>query len=91
MDKNDAVINPTYYKGKLVIKREEIEKFINEEGDLSLQYIEVMRFLLTPEEFKGHLKGQIYKYLLRLGGKDKDSQELQKANWYVDYLAKVSE
>jgi len=42
--------------------------------------------MMTEDEFRGHLKGQAWKYLLRLGGKDDEVQELGKANWYVDYL-----
>ena len=82
------IINPQYYKGVLVIPKDRIGEFVNEEGDLSLEYIEVMEFLMTPEEFKGHLKGQAWKYLLRLGGKDNEAQELKKSGWYIDRLAR---
>jgi len=81
-------INPNHYKGVLVIPAEMISDYRTENGDISLEYIDVMRFMMTPEEFVGHLKGQAFKYQLRLGRKDDSVQELGKAGWYLDRLAK---
>jgi hypothetical protein len=33
-----------------------------------------------------HLLGQVYKYLMRLGKKDNEEQELGKVLWYLVYL-----
>lgn len=71
----DAVINPAHHKNTL--------------GDL--EYIEVMEIILTREEFIGHLKGQIYKYLLRAGKKDPLAQDLKKSEWYQNYLNRYLE
>jgi hypothetical protein len=79
-------INPKHYQGVLVIPAERVGSHVDENGNISLQYIEVMEYMMTEEEFKGHLKGQAWKYMLRLGGKDDPVQELGKAGWYVDYL-----
>jgi hypothetical protein len=79
-------INPKHYQGVLVIPANRVKELTLPDGSVSLQYIEVMEFMMTPEEFKGHLKGQAWKYLLRLGGKDDEVQELGKAGWYVNYL-----
>jgi hypothetical protein len=79
-------INPKHYQGVLVIPAERVKEVQQPDGSISLQYIEVMEFMMTPEEFKGHLKGQAWKYLLRLGGKDDPVQELGKSAWYVNYL-----
>lgn len=81
-------INPKHYQGVLVIPAERVKEFVQPDGSLSLQYIEVMEFIMTPEEFKGHLKGQAWKYMLRLGKKDEAAQELGKSSWYLDRLAK---
>lgn len=81
-------INPSYYKGVLRIPKDRLHEFIDDNGDLSLEYIEVMEFLMTHEEFRGHLKGQAWKYMLRLGGKDNEAQELSKSGWYIDRLTK---
>lgn len=87
MQENDA-INPKHYKGTLVIPPELIKDYIQADGSLSLEYIDVMRFMMTQEEFIGHLKGQAFKYQLRLGKKDDPVQELGKAGWYLDRLGK---
>jgi predicted transcriptional regulator len=82
---NDA-INPKHYQGVLVIPAERVTDLVQPDGSISLQYIEVMEFMMTEEEFKGHLKGQAWKYLLRLGSKDEEVQELGKSKWYISYL-----
>ena len=51
------------------------------------QYIECMEFILGYEGLKSHLLGQIYKYLMRMGKKDAEKQELDKAIWYSRCLA----
>ena len=79
-------INPKHYQGVLVIPKERVQAVTQPDGSISLQYIEVMEFMMSEEEFKGHVKGQAWKYLLRLGGKDDEVQELGKAGWYVNYL-----
>jgi hypothetical protein len=40
--------------------------------DMTVQPWEVMESLLTPEEFRGFLKGNIIKYAMRQGRKDSD-------------------
>lgn len=48
--------------------------------------IEVLRDALTPEEFRGFLKGNALKYQLREGRKPGADQDVQKAEWYVKKL-----
>jgi len=79
-------INPKHYQGVLVIPKDRIPDVLQEDGSISLQYVEMMEFMMTEEEFQGHLKGQGWKYLLRLGEKDEEVQELGKSIWYIDYL-----
>ncbi len=59
-------INPAHYQGIIG----------------NYQYIECMEFILGFEGLKAHLKGQIYKYMMRVGKKDADLQEIQKVVWY---------
>lgn len=59
-------INPSHYQGIVG----------------NYQYIECMEFILGFEGLKAHLKGQIYKYMMRIGKKDADLQEIQKVIWY---------
>ena len=64
-------INPSHYKGIVG----------------NYQYIECMEFILGFDGLKAHLIGQIYKYMMRLGKKDSEQQELGKVIWYSRCLA----
>lgn len=47
------------------------------------QYMHMMMYMLkNPDD---HLLGQIYKYLMRLGKKDTEAQELGKSFWYLGF------
>ncbi len=59
-------INPAHYQGIVG----------------NYQYIECMEFILGYEGLKSHLIGQVYKYMMRLGKKDSEQQELGKVIWY---------
>ena len=41
---------------------------------------------LTPEEFKGYLKGCALKYQWRFEEKGAPDQDLRKAEWYIDKI-----
>jgi hypothetical protein len=72
MDKctQDQIINPKHYKDILP----------------GYEYMQMMEHILGSEGVKAHLKGQIWKYLCRLGSKDSETQELGKIIWYSEYL-----
>jgi hypothetical protein len=53
----------------------------------SIETIEVIRNELTSDEFRGYLKGQIFKYLARHRLKN-GVEDLKKAQWYMNYLVK---
>jgi hypothetical protein len=46
------------------------------------QAIDAIKILLTEEEYRGYLKGNMLKYRLRAGKKDKTEAEIEKA---MDY------
>jgi hypothetical protein len=53
------------------------------------EVIDIIEKMLTPEEFKGYLKGNIIKYRLRAGlkgGKDIRQQDWEKSCFYQDRL-----
>lgn len=50
--------------------------------------IEVIQSLLTVEEYKGYLKGNVLKYRLRAGKKDNTKQDIDKAMRYEEMLRK---
>jgi hypothetical protein len=53
--------------------------------------IDVMREWMTPEEFKGFLKGNAIKYLSRAGKKSNNSEldDVYKASVYINWLLEV--
>ena len=52
-----------------------------------LQYMELMVDMLANKSgIEAHLFGQVYKYMMRCGKKDKSLQELEKAQWYLNAL-----
>lgn len=50
-----------------------------------IECIEAIEAALTPEEFRGYLKGNAIKYIWRERMKG-NSESLAKANWYVTRL-----
>ena len=55
-----------------------------------IECIDWIEMCLTPEEFRGYLKGNSLKYLWRNEHKGNPVQDLGKAGWYVDKLRKFS-
>ena len=52
--------------------------------DGGVETIEYLRAKLTPEEFRGYIKGNVLKYLSRERGKGGNT-DLGKAAWYLLY------
>lgn len=69
---NDAVHHPQHYTLP----------------DLTIESVDVIRAVLTPEEFKGWCKGNALKYSLRAGRKDpaKEVQDLAKAGVFLSWI-----
>lgn len=61
---------------------------------LNIESIDVLRSVLTPEEFKGFCRGNALKYLIRAGRKDNELQDIKKAGvyigWCIDTIKKQS-
>lgn len=55
---------------------------------LDIESVDVIRAVLTPEEFKGWCKGNALKYSLRAGRKDptKEVQDLAKAGVFLSWI-----
>lgn len=51
-----------------------------------VECIDAIKASMTPEEFKGFLKGNTLKYLWRYPLKGKPLEDLKKAQWYLDRL-----
>ena len=69
---NDAVHHPSHYTLP----------------GLTVESVDVIRAVLTPEEFKGWCKGNALKYSLRAGRKDpaKEVQDLAKAGVFLSWI-----
>lgn len=69
---NDAVHHPSHYTLP----------------GLTVESVDVIRAVLTPEEFKGWCKGNALKYSLRAGRKDPDKevQDLAKAGVFLSWI-----
>lgn len=51
-----------------------------------VECIDWIEMMLTPEEFKGYLKGNVLKYTWRCEQKGKPIQDTGKAGWYLERL-----
>lgn len=52
-----------------------------------IETIDVLKAFLTPEEFKGYLKGTQITYLLRSPWKGQQKDDIRKAEWYAKRLS----
>jgi hypothetical protein len=51
-----------------------------------IEVIDFIKAKLTPEEFRGYLKGNVLKYTSRAGHKDDVTQDIDKMVWYATKL-----
>lgn len=66
---NENVYSPNHYKLK----------------GLDIESIDVLRAVLSHEEFIGFCRGNTLKYLIRAGKKDNYVQDLEKAHVYLQW------
>ena len=55
-----------------------------------IEVIEIQEDQLSPEEYRGYIKGQVIKYITRERHKN-GLEDLKKARWYLDRLIKKLE
>lgn len=51
-----------------------------------IECIDAIEAALTPEEFRGYCKGQVFKYMWRMNHKGNPGQDASKAQWYLRRL-----
>ena len=56
-----------------------------------IEAIDIIRKVLTPEQFEGYLLGNMLKYRLRAGSKGPAEKCLAKAQWYQNRCWQRSE
>lgn len=54
-----------------------------------METIKILKAKMSPEEYKGFLKGNIIKYLTRADHKN-GAEDYKKAQWYMDELVKAT-
>ena len=55
-----------------------------------IEVIDIMETQLSPEEYRGYIKGQVIKYITREAYKNGD-EDLAKAQWYLNrYMCYLS-
>ena len=57
----------------------------------NIECIEAIEESMTPDAFKGYLKGNTMKYLWRYERKGKGLEDLKKAQWYLNRLIEEAE
>lgn len=57
--------------------------------DMEIEPWDVMQAVLTPDEFRGFLKGNIIKYAMRQGRKGDATEDAAKARHYQSKLKEV--
>jgi len=75
----------------LTLNVPEISDYVNHPTHYTsgnIECIDAIQAALTPEEFRGFLKGQVFKYYWRAGKKDvmQTKQDIEKAQWYANKL-----
>lgn len=55
-----------------------------------IETIDFIKAKLTPEEFRGYLKGNVLKYASRAGHKNNAVEDAGKLAWYANRLSKES-
>lgn len=56
------------------------------QSDNGIECIDAIQAQLTPEEFRGYLKGNMIKYTWRMNDKDTPESNLGKIIWYANRL-----
>ena len=51
-----------------------------------IECIDGIKASMSKEQYCGFLKGNVIKYLWRYEHKNKPTEDLQKANWYLEKL-----
>ena len=98
MDELMKVYHDLAEKEEKEMSREELDAYIvdDEEEDVvnnpshyntgNIECIEAIEESMTPEAYRGYLKGNCMKYLWRYDYKGKPVEDLEKAGWYLSRL-----
>lgn len=79
-------------KAKRVKKEAPVADLVNHPAHYKVGGIETIDFIkakLTPEEYRGYLLGNVFKYASRAGHKGNSAQDMGKMAWYASRLSEL--
>ena len=74
-------VNPSHYKGSLIVPKEHLESHLDSEGNLTLDVASQLHYRRNID-FPSYLIGSAIKYLERLGKKNDVEEDFSKALWF---------
>lgn len=89
----DTVNQPRHYKKNASLLEITVRAALTDNGDidpLNLECFEAMLSMLSPEEMRGYLRGNSFKYRWRYRYKN-NIEDLKKAEWYEKKLLRLEE
>jgi len=92
--KNTPKIIHEYQGGKLVKEtkvgfKKPVNDPVNNPShytDSKFEVIDILQDKMTEDEFRGFLKGNVLKYVMRADKKEKPKEDFRKASWYLNKL-----
>lgn len=75
---------------KEILEGEDLVNSPSHYANSEIECIDAMRAMLTPEQFKGYLRGNAFKYLWRYEKKG-GVESLKKGQWYLNKLIEVED
>lgn len=87
----DTVNQPRHYKKDASLLEIAVRAALTDNGDidpLNLECFEAMLSMLAPEEMRGYLRGNSFKYRWRYRYKN-NIEDLKKAEWYEKKLLRL--
>lgn len=94
-DMDDYALKTLAEAAGIVIGEEEIaEDPVNHPSHYTsggIECLDALEASMTPIEYAGFLKGQVFKYIWRYRLKGKPVQDLKKARFYLDRLIQITE
>tara|TARA_B000000532_G_scaffold29_2_gene32 strand:+ start:2634 stop:2951 length:318 start_codon:yes stop_codon:yes gene_type:complete len=73
------------YAGVCMVDDDPVNRPSHYTGTL-YETIDIIEDTLSPTEFRGYCKGSTLKYIMRAERKGHPTQDLQKAQWFLDKL-----
>ena len=91
----DMINSPSHYKGRTTHLMEKIRHVLTNGSDVDVVNMECFEAMVnmfdTPDQIRGYLRGNSFKYRWRYPHKDAPVEDLYKAKWYETKLVMLEE